>query len=412
MLNKNLTIEDYMEILVGYQEHTGDHKFVIQRSDFNLLTSLGKQTLRAVPYTDRQYELVKQKLLEYKEQFSINGYNNIELQFKELRMPLRSIDRSRWIKIINRDGKDYIGVRFTFNKKLISVLDKLVTIENKPMYDTTLKIKYFDLTEKNIYSIINLLQDKNFIISPELQEKYKILETMNNNKDDYLPGVYGLQLKNLKQKAVDYIVSTIGSTPNISNLAKYKDRAGLFGIKHFDQPDLDNSISAYTSLSQKIIKRNNSKILIDPKKYPFDRVAESLLELNRYPLLVVLNDQTDFDNLIQVYQSFRNVIDSESFCTLYRKDNTSPNNIAFNNYIKENKLNKSLALSSKIVYTCVNKMSKVLLQSQWKPQSALFMGSVRSNAIDHYINELDLVIHYDTVSSQFTRFRHGGIQEL
>jgi len=235
---------------------------------------------------------------------------------------------------------------------------------------------------------------------------------MNKNKKDYIPGIYSLSLKNLNEKAINYMVSTIGDEPNISNLAKYRDRESLFGIKHFDQADLDNSINMYTTLSQKIIRRTNSKVLIDPTEYPFDRVAESLLELSRYPILVVLNDQNDFDNLTKVYQSFRNIFNGDDFCTLYRKDNTTPDNIAFNNYIKENKLNNSLALSSKVVYTSINKMSKVLLQSKWKPQCALFMGSIRSNTIDPYINELDLVIHYDVESSQFVRFRHGGIERI
>ena len=414
MFNKKLFVEDYIELLVGYQEHNGDHKFIIEKSDYNLLTSLGRQTLRGTAYTDRQYELVKQKLAEYKEQFALNGYDNIELS--ELRMPLRSIDRSRWIKIVKRNDDvvdvDYIGVRFSFNKKLISVLDSLNVIEKKNLYDKQLKIKYFELTEKNIHSIIDLLKDKNFTVSDELKQKYEILEMMNNNKKDYVPGIYSFNLKNLNQKAINYMVSTIGSEPDISNLAKYKDRNSMFGIQHFDQTDLDNSINMYTSLSQKIIRRNNAKVLIDPTEYPFDRLAESLLELSRYPILVVLNDKDEFDNLTNVYKSFRNIFDSESFCTLYRKDNTSADNTAFNQYIKEHNLNNSLALSSKIVYTNINKMSKVLLQSEWKPQCALFMGSMRSNAIDPYIDELDLVIHYDVDSSQFTRFRHGGIERL
>ena len=412
MFSKKLTVEDYIEILVGFHTNSNDYKFVIEKSDFNLLTSLGRQTLRMIPYTDRQYELVKQKLLEYNEQFVMNGFDDIQSQFNELRMPLRSIDRSRWIKIITLDDNDYIGVRFSFNKKLITVLDKLNSIEDKGLYDKKLKIKYFKLTEKNLHSIINLLKDKNFTISPELQEKYEILEMMNNNKKDHVPGIYSLSLKNLNEKAINYMVSTIGSEPSIANLAKYKDRNTLFGIKHFDQADLDNSINRYTSLSQKIVRRNNAKILIDPTEYPFDRVAESLLELSRYPILVVLNDQNDFDNLTKVYQSFRNIFNSDDFCTLYRKDNSSPDNIAFNNYIKENNLNNSLALSSKVVYTNINKMSKVLLQSEWNPQCAVFMGSIRSNTIDPYINELDLVIHYDVESSQFVRFRHGGIEKL
>jgi len=409
MFNKNLTIEDFVEVLVGYQEHKCEHKFVVQKSDFSLLTSLGRQTLRQIPYTDRQYALVKEKLLAYVDQFESNGFTDIQLNFKNLRMPLREIDRSRWIRFETTSDGDMIAVRFTFQKKLITALQKLAHSDH---YDKLKKTHYFTYNEKNLYSIISALADKGFEVQPELQEKYEILEMMDKNKEDYIPGIYSLSLKNLNKKAINYMVSTIGDEPNISNLGKYKDRESLFGIKHFDQPDLDNSINMYTSLSQKIIRRNNSKVLIDSTEYPFDRVAESLLELSRYPILVVLNDQNDFDNLTKVYQSFRNIFNSDDFCTLYRKDNSSPDNIAFNNYIKENNLNNSLALSSKVVYTNINKMSKVLLQSEWKPQCAVFMGSIRSNTIDPYINELDLVIHYDVESSQFVRFRHGGIEKL
>ena len=409
MFNKNLTIEDFVEVLVGYQEHNCEHKFVIQKSDFNLLTSLGRQTLREIPYTDRQYALVKDKLLAYVDQFESNGFTDIQSNFKNLRMPLREIDRSRWIRFETTSNGDMIAVRFTFQKKLISALQKLA---NSDHYDKLKKTHYFTYNEINLHSIVSALADKGFEVQPELQEKYEILEMMNKNKKDYIPGIYSLSLKNLNEKAINYMVSTIGDEPNISNLAKYRDRESLFGIKHFDQADLDNSINMYTTLSQKIIRRTNSKVLIDPTEYPFDRVAESLLELSRYPILVVLNDQNDFDNLTKVYQSFRNIFNGDDFCTLYRKDNNTPDNIAFNNYIKENKLNNSLALSSKVVYTSISKMSKVLLQSEWKPQCSLFMGSMRSNNLDPYINELDLVIHYDVESSQFVRFRHGGIERL
>jgi len=410
MFNKNLTIEDVVEVLVGYQEHNCEHKFVIQKSDFNLLTSLGRQTVRAIPYTDRQYALVKDKLLAYVDQFESNGFADIQSNFKNLRMPLREIDRSRWIRFETTSNGDMIAVRFTFQKKLISALESITP--KSVHYDKIKKTHYFAYNEKNLHCIISALADKGFEVQPELQEKYEILEMMNKNKKDYIPGIYSLSLKNLNEKAINYMVSTIGDKPNISNLAKYRDRESLFGIKHFDQPDLDNSINMYTSLSQKIIRRTNSKILIDPTEYPFDRVAESLLELSRYPILVVLNDNNDFDNLTKVHQSFRNIFNEDDFCTLYRKDNNTPDNVAFNNYIKGNKLNNSLALSSKVVYTSINKMSKVLLQSEWKPQCALFMGSIRSNTIDPYINELDLVIHYDVESSQFVRFRHGGIEKI
>ena len=91
------------------------------------------------------------------------------------------------------------------------------------------------------------------------------------------------------------------------------------------------------------------------------------------------------------------IFSDDSFCTLYRKDNNNQENIAFNQYIKDNKLNNSLDYNSKVVYTTINKMSKTIIKSNWKPQAAILMGSVRQNpSISAYLSEVDLVIHYDT----------------
>ena len=392
-----ITIEDYIEILAGIQDTiSGSNNFVIDRSDYNLVTSLARQTFRGIPLTDRQYELTKQKLLEYKTQFESNNILDIEINFNNLRMPLRSIDRSRWVKIVDFEDDSYIGVRFTFNKKLISALEVLGSIEEKNLYNNEEKIHFYTLTEINLYKIINVLLDKNFEIQHELTEKYETLKEMKSNKNNYIPGIYSLKLKNVHSKAFDYAISTIGE-PDVNNLALYKDRSQLFGIKHFDDDDLNNSISKLTELSQKIVKRSSTSVLVNSSVYNFDRVAETLLELNRYPLLVLLNDAEDYDNMQKVYHSFRNIFSDDSFCTLYRKDNNNQENIAFNQYIKDNKLNNSLDYNSKVVYTTINKMSKTIIKSNWKPQAAILMGSVRQNpSISAYLSEVDLVIHYDT----------------
>jgi len=126
---------------------------------------------------------------------------------------------------------------------------------------------------------------------------------MHNNKNNYIPGIYGLKLQNLHTKAIDYMISSVGN-PDVDNLALYKDRSQLFGIKHFDEGDLNSSINKLTTLSQKIVKRTRPLILVNNTEHTFDRVAESLLELNRYPLLVCLNDGNDFSSLQTVHYSF------------------------------------------------------------------------------------------------------------
>ena len=405
---KLITIEDCIEALAGTHEHIVCSK-EIEFSDKGLIYSLARQTVRGTAYTDRQCELAISKATHYKsilEEVDIDVTTSVT----QLRMPLRSIDRSRWIKLknieqslitFNKPDEQYIAVRFSFQKNLISALEN---INSKPIhYDKINKTHYFEYNERTLHNVVSALTNKGFEIQPELQERYEILEMMNNNKKNYVPGIYSLKLKNLHAKAIDYAISTIGS-PDVDNLAMYKDRDQLLGITHFDEDDLNNSIRKLTTLSQKIVKRKSSNILINSDEHVFDRVAESILELNRYPLLVVLNDETELENLQKVHQSFRNIFSNDDFCSLYRKENISPGNTEFNEYIKQNKLNNSLAIKSKVVYTSINKMSKVMLKSEWRPQAAILMGSRRSTKVDQFLQELDLVIHYDTDVSPFRKF--------
>lgn len=396
------TAESCIEILSGtHPTHTFTGEST-DHSDKSLLLSLAKQTFKGVGYTDRQYELAKVKINYYRnilESLDIDVDNVIN----NLRFPLRQIDRSRWISVQEIEGHPYIAVRFTFNKKLISVIDSLRTKENKKLYNENLKIHYFVYNEINVYKIISLLQDKNFIIDEELLRKYEIIEMMYNNKKDYVPGVYGFKLENLHSKAVEYIISDIGEEPNKENLALYNDRKTMYGIKHFDQDDLNESVGNLTALSQRIVRRNNTNILINPQEFNINHVIESILELNRYPVLICLDNKNDLDQLQMFYKSLCNIFSNDTFCTLYRKDNTTQDNEDFNNYIRENFLNNPLANNSKVVYTTQDKLVKTLLKVDWKPKSAFVFGASRANKIKPYLDELDLVMYYDTDISPFMR---------
>lgn len=396
------TAESCIEILSGvHPTHEFDGTGV-DKSDKTLLLSLTKQLFKGTAFTDRQYELAKSKIILYKELLEKEGIN-VDSCIDTLRMPLRTIDRSKWIGIREYDGSAHIAVRFTFNKKLISVIDGLrYAIKNKKQqYDEVLKIHYFPLTESNIYKIIKLFEGKNFTIEEELQKKYEVISMMHNNKKDYIPGVYSFKLKNLAQKAVDYIVTDIGAEPNEDNLSLYKDRRYMYGIEHFDESDVLESCKNLTTLSKKIVEREHTQVLVDERKYTTDNVIESVLELNRYPLLVILSEENDLEELTQLHQSLRNIFPQEDHCVLYRKDNNSYSNTEFNKYIKENKLNNSLDVSTKIVYTKHNKLVKTLLKSEWRPKSAFVFGCTRTNKNTVYINELDLVMFYDTDVSPF-----------
>lgn len=399
------TAEMCIEILSGVHPHHDYDGKDVHENDKHLIMSLTKQSFKGVAYTDRQYELVKNKISLYKDVL-LNLDIDVDKCSNTLRNELRSIDRSKWVGIHEVNGVNYIAVRFCFNKKLISALESLrassidkLNIKN----DKDSKIAYYTLSEINIYKIIEILKDRNFEIQEPLYSQYKKIEMMMQNKKNYVPGIYGFKLKNLNNKAVDYMITDIGQEPSPENLALYKDRDALYGIEHFDEEDLESSCKNLTTLSQRIVRRKSTQVLINSLSFTINHIAESILELNRYPLLVCLDSETDLDDLTTVYHSFRNIFLSEDFCVLYRKDNDTQENKQFNQYIKENSLNNSLGNDSKIVYTTQDKLVKTLLKEDWRPKSALVFGCTRQVKIKTYLDELDLVMYYDTDSSPFLR---------
>jgi len=399
------TAESCIEILSGVHPHHDYDGKDVNENDKHLIMSLTKQTFKGIAYTDRQYELVKNKIELYQDVLANLDIDVVKC-LNTLRKELRSIDRSKWVGIREVNGVNYIVVRFSFNKKLISALESLRTsginkLKLRDEKDT--KVSYYTLSEANIYKIIEVLKDRNFTIEDNIRSQYEKIEMMMKNKKNYLPGIYGFKLKNLNDKAVDYMITDIGQEPSPENLALYKDRDALYGIEHFDQEDLESSCKNLTTLSQRIVRRDSTQVLINSSSFTINHIAESVLELNRYPLLVCLDSETELDDLTTVYHSFRNIFSNDDFCVLYRKDNDSPDNKNFNQYIKQNSLNNSLGNTSKIVYTTQDKLVKTLLKGNWRPKSALVFGCTRQVKIKTYLDELDLVMYYDTDTSPFLR---------
>jgi len=409
MDNINYTIEDSLEYLVGLRKNVS---FQLDSSDVSFLQSIARQTFKGTALTDRQCNVVKEKLLKYKDQFLKEDYN-IDYALDYLRMPLREIDRSKYVTIAYYADVLCIKIRFPFSKNLISKLESVTRLVNRNDYfhEKGSHEHYFRFNERSIFEIVSKFQSNQFVIDQDIIDIYEKLVTMNNNKNEYIPGVYNLKLKNLSDIAKKYIFSSIGE-PTIENLALYKDRQQLFGLHHFDENDLNASLDNFTTLSTNIVNRTSCNVFVNNTKYTLQSVAESLLELNRFPLLVVLSeDSSPLDQLYSVYHCLNGFIEKGDSTVLFRLDNDK--NFEFNNFIKKYNLNSPLDKNTKVVYISINNITKPLLKSEWKASATLLMSSHKLiSKVKTYVDESDLIIHYDENVSQYARFNEDGIQEV
>ena len=408
MKNVANTIEDLIEIASGLQNGP---KIVIDPSDMTIMHSIARQVFKGTALTDRQYDVVKQKLIQYKGQFDYLE-DSFDLIVDNLRMPLRELDRSRWIRIVDHLGEDsvyetskspFIAVRFSFQKKLISSLEHIDRkIGASPYhYNKITKVKYYEYSERNLYEIVTAFKDKNFVLDDTVLELYNQITSFE--KQDHLPGIYNYKFLNVHPNCEKSLNDELGVLSE-DNILLFKDRSLKYGLY------VDN-VESSSVLTQNIANRKTTKIFVNNQKWNLDQLVNSLVELDRFPIAILLDENDPYNDLTESYNAFKNVVAPNQVSVQFRLSSEHSN--GFNEYVKHNRLNSSVDKNTKVVYTSIDKLNKPLMTSECNPQTILLLESRRTGLrIQPWLDSVDLVIHYDENISQFMRFQRETLTEV
>ena len=371
----------------------------MENVDRTILRSIDKQISRKTAMTDRQFAVVKQKLLTYGRLWTEHNID-IHKHVNVLKYPLREIDRSHWIKLLEYQGEEVIGIRFPFNKKVIDRIEDLrrLDIHNQKSHYYKDNVHCFPLTPKNIFEVIEIANKfkTKFSVHKELSDIYNRLVEYENNRDDYIPGVYNYTVCNIPDIAKETLKNELGAC-NEDTLSLYYDRRHLYGLKEFNHNLVNESIKNHSIIAQNIIKRTSAVVLINNKTVNLNDLLLAIPEINRLPLLVTLKPDTAHDQLFTVHNILKHIIPSEQMSVMFRKDGNDP----FNEYIKEQKLNNLVDKDTKVVYISTVKLPKPLLQADWRASCVLSFDSSKLtfNHVTNYIDRFDLRITYDEIQT-------------
>jgi hypothetical protein len=403
------TIEDILEFLY---DKNYSNTIAMNSNDYILLSSIARQIGSGKSLTDRQFDLLKFKLSTYKNEIeSICNYS-IDNAMDTLRNPLRSIDRSKYITTVTskeipemsvpayKEDWYWIKIRFPFNKATIQLVEKLsVTYKNHYFHHRSSHNHYFKLTEATLFNIIDVFKDRNFDISESLIEKYNEIKSVKETPESYIPGFYANEFKNFKQAGLDLIESELGNITD-ENILHLYDRRFRYGITHF------NKISA-SGLVDKIVNRESTEMSIDPSSHDINKITESLINLERFPLLVLIDADCSYEQTTKVYHAFDGVIPAEKQCALFRVNNSNEYNV--NNFIQDKKLNNWLDADTQIVYILKDKLPKLLTSGIWNPIATLALTSNHtSTSVSTYVKDTsDLIIYHDVDTGLIKRKIYG-----
>lgn len=342
----NLTIEDCLELLTGINAIEG-YNFNLEKSDYNILTSVARQVFKGTALTDRQFDMLVKKFETYTLQFEQHGIDiNGIIENKILRTPFRTVDRTQQVYIED----NLIVVQFPFNKKLISKIQILRTDATGQVTNNKNKWK-FELSERNVFVVGNTVSQfkfsEDFNSLFEKISKFEYAETV--------PGIYNIDgslvLKNLHPDAEQNAINACG--PLDDNILKYIDRAKQFGIEH-----IDYQLNEQT-LETRLAGRSHDKVNISNDTVSLDQLIDALCVLDRFPLLVVV-DQEKLNDIYNFYNATKGKIKTENQTVMFRVDNSTSEETQFNQWVKQNNLNNWLDNTTKVVYISSNKVTKVV----------------------------------------------------
>jgi hypothetical protein len=397
MMQNYSTIEDYLEAFVT--AYSADKQFDIDTNDKVLLASIARQTSRGLGLTDRQHLLVKEKLLKYKKQLVDSDLSNFELSLDTLKHPLRAIDRSKTVFLREENNRVDIVVKFPFNKKTIVLINDLS--KKYPSHYRSAKGSNehaFRFYEPILEDVVDSLSERNFHFDSKLKELYTEIKEIKHTPEKFLPTLKNGSLLNVSQSVSKLTEQELGTLTD-DNLIKYYDRAIRYGFSKSDVLSFDN----YSGLANKIANRSSQKVYLPPKKFDIDQITNSIKELDRFPLIVVLDTNNELLQLTKIYNSFKRYVPSSQQILLDRIENKNDNNFQVNTFIKENKFATWLDSNIKIAYIFQQKLQKLLLKTDWSPVASLQNSSTRLHSyVSVYLeSRCDLMLAIDDQPSMF-----------
>jgi len=390
------TIEDVIE-------HLSEKPFLDSR-DGSITRSLSKQFARGMGLTDRQLELAKKIALTYAD--NLDNYSPIAVE--QTRLPLRSIDRSKWIRRIKNNNETKLAIRFVFNKKYISKIQTLKDYNSLDGadYDAENKTHYFDFTEQNCYHAVELFKDSDFEIEQDLLIAHKKIHNMIENPQQHVPGIYGFALCNVSEAGRQYALDLLGK-PTEQNLHMYYDRRNHLGLKKFDTDVLDACIGKHSELTGEICKRESQSLFVNSEKHTLGELFAAIHALDRFPLLILTGD----DPLKEIHNTQRclqGIVEASEVSVMFRMDNDIYGS-EFNSYVKQEGINSPIDKTKKIVYINNNtKLSKPMLKSGWRADAFLSLGANPYNIMADYLRSIDLNIYYNDKNNYSVIRRFGN----
>lgn len=366
--------------------------------DYKTLRSLQHAMLSDTYITEKQGNLLIQILqqpqhapfmllanADYKEYLSNPQWKNSFRVLPDIKKIYHIPAGSNMIPRYNGLHDNYTGViaiEFTFSSTIRNHLKPLSSVIHQVKSGS---FYIADYTERNLYTVIKNLEQYNFDVDPKLQDVYNTIISWDKPEVENQFLIENIESSIFKEN----IANDFGNNIEVNDLL-IKDRKHRY---HYTNHVACNN----NTLTETIANRQTTKLWINSHNHSLTDVVKSLIELKRLPLLVVFDQTTPLNTIVQFNElstalSKNNITDGIGI--YFRLDNT-PDGKIFNDAIAKRQYNPMLNSSTQVAGVLGGKLPKFFLKTDWTPMSVLCINNtLRQSKTAVYAKRSDLIITY------------------
>ena len=301
--------------------------------------------------------------------------------------PFRPIDNTKKLYLTNlTDGNPTLTIEFAFSATLRKLMQSLSGTIDGLTQTANGKLYVAELTEKNVVTLVDLLERHEFEIDGKLKNYQETIKSWNLNEVASQFELTNIAHVNF-QKA---ITADLGIETAIDQNI-ITDRSMRY------QYLCEKSEKSPSTLTYQIANRTSTKVWINKQIVNLDDIFQSLIELKRFPVLVVF-DTFDAKKCAEEMKKLSNCLEENQIFDdvgiYFRLDNSEIGK-QVNQLIAEKQYNCQLTETTKVVGVQSGKIPKFLLKTNWKPMSVISIGNqLRHSKTAVYANCCDLIISY------------------
>lgn len=404
-------VEDVLEILAGIVPKKVNVK--IDRSERSLITSLANQVHKQTALTDRQLDLALAKISKYRVGLEANSVDVDEvLLTKPLRMPLRVIDRSQkiYFDYSNNFREQRIHVKSSFFNKNDNFWGKIrEQLSGQIVYEKS--VMSVPATELNLHVLVSALNPLDYEIDQEVQEIFEKIEEILKNREKFIPQIVineaGVLIENVPDQCLKAAQLEFPSIVD-ENLISCASGLKKYGIFEKSQEIVKKIESANVSeLTKNSALSSTTRFRVIPTKYSLKNVVETVNTLNQWPLLVIIEENSNtFSQILELHGALSEFVPNEEMTVFFRLGNENNGSKDFSQFVKDNSLNGFIDQKTKVVFISKNRIPKPLFRANWNPQTALALINYDFGKTSAYLNDLSFVYYYNDAIS----VRHDKIK--